>query len=166
MRFPPDIQKIEREKRLKKRQELRELASPLRIKRKMKPPVPTRPRTLLESMERSPAKSGEVSSKGSMEQANNPPNSMERRPEERGEASSSSSVVEMVQIEVATLENTSSMINQGLAIVVGNNSYALVADILQRDLRIEPGEASIWSRLDELGQIMAKLMIQRPVFGN
>jgi hypothetical protein len=76
---------------------------------------------------------------------------MERRPEERGEASSSSSVVEMVQIEVETLENTSSMINQGLAIVVGNNSYALVADILQRDLRIEPVEATIWSQLDELG---------------
>ena len=91
---------------------------------------------------------------------------MERRPEERGEASSSSSVVEMVQIEVSTVENTSSMINQGLAIVTGNNSYASVADILQRDLRIEPGEATIWSRLDELGQIMARLMIQRLVFGN
>ena len=72
----------------------------------------------------------------------------------------------MVQTEVATLENTSSMINQGLAIVVGNNSYASVEDILQRDLRIEPGEASIWSRLDELGRIMARLMIQRLVFGN
>ena len=98
MRFPPNIQKLEREKRLKKRQEIRELTSPLRIKRKMKPPVPTRPRTLLESMERGPAESGEVSSEGSTEQANNPSKSMERRPEERGEASSSSSMVEMVQI--------------------------------------------------------------------
>ena len=58
------------------------------------------------------------------------------------------------------------MINQGLAIVAGNNSYASVVDILQRDLRIESGEASIWSRLDELGRITAKLMIQRPIFGN
>ena len=65
----------------------------------------------------------------------------------------------MVQIEVATVENTSSMINQGLAIVTGNNSYASVANILQRDLRIEPSEATIWSRLDELGQITARLMI-------
>ena len=69
-----------------------------------------------------------------MEQPNNPPESMERRPEERGEASSSSSVVKMVQTEVATLENTSNMINQGLAIVLENNSYASVADILQREL--------------------------------
>lgn len=58
---------------------------------------------------------------------------MEWRLEEMGEALSSSSMVEMVQIEVATLENTSSMINQGLAIVTGNNSYASVANILQRD---------------------------------
>jgi hypothetical protein len=71
-----------------------------------------------------------------------------------------------VQTEVGTLENMSNMINQGLAIVMENNSYASVADILQRDLRIEPGEASIWSQLDELGRITAKLMIQRPVFGN
>ena len=54
-------------------------------------------------------------------------------------------MVDMVQTKVATLENMSSMINQGLAIVAGNNSYASVAYILQRDLRIEPGEASIWS---------------------
>ena len=52
MRFPPDIQNIEREKRLMKRQEICELTSPLKIKRKMKQPVPTRPRTLPESMEK------------------------------------------------------------------------------------------------------------------
>ena len=61
---------------------------------------------------------------------------MERRPGERGEASSSSSVVKMVQTEVVMMENMSSMINQGLAIVARNNSYASVADILQRDLQI------------------------------
>ena len=151
MRFPPDIRNLEREKILKKRQEIHELTSPLRIKRKMKPLVPTRPRTLPESMERRPMERGEVLSKISMEETNNPPESMERRPEERGEASSSSSVVGMVQIEAATLENTSSMINQGLVIVAGNNSYASVADILQRDLRIEPSEATIWSCLNEMG---------------
>ena len=85
-------------------------------------------------MERWPMESGEVSLEGLMKQPNNPPDSMERWPEERGEASSSSSVVEMAQIEVVTVENMSSMINQGLAIVAGNNSYASVADILQRDL--------------------------------
>ena len=42
MRFPPNIQKLEREKRLKKNEEIRELTSLLRIKRKMKPPVPTK----------------------------------------------------------------------------------------------------------------------------
>ena len=151
MRFPPDIQKLEREKRLKKRQEIRELTSPLRIKRRMKPPVPTRPRTLPKSMERRPKEKGEVSSEISTEEPNNPPESMERRPEERGEASSSSSAVGVVQIEAATLENTLSLINQGLEIITGNNSYASVADILQRDLRIEPGEATIWSQLDKLG---------------
>ena len=78
MRFPLDIQNLEREKRLKKQQEIRELASPLRMKRKMKPPVPTQPRTLLESMERRPTERGEVSSEGSTEQPNNPPESMER----------------------------------------------------------------------------------------
>ena len=57
----------------------------------------------------------------------------------------------MVQTKVVTLENTSNMINQGLAIVMANNSYASVVDILQRDLQIQLGEASIWSRLDELG---------------
>ena len=58
------------------------------------------------------------------------------------------------------------MINQGLSIVMGNNSYASVVDILQRDLRIELGEASIWSWLDELGRITGRLMIKRPIFGN
>ena len=55
-------------------------------------------------MERRPEEKGEVSSEISMEEPNEPPESMERRLEERGEASSSLSVVEMVQIEVATVE--------------------------------------------------------------
>ena len=67
MRFPPDIQKLEREKRMKKHEEMRELTSPLRIRRKIKPPVPTQPRTLPESMERRPVESGEVSSEDSTE---------------------------------------------------------------------------------------------------
>jgi hypothetical protein len=166
MRFAPDIQKLEREKRLEKRQEIRELTSPLRIKRRMKPPIPTRPRTLLESMERRPEEKGEVSLEISTEEPNDPSESMERRLEERGKASSSSSTVMMVQIEATTLENMSSMINEGIAIVMTNNTYASVVDILQRDLRIEHGEATIWNRLDELGRITARLMIQRLVFGN
>ena len=120
-------------------------------KKKNETTNPNQTKNLLESMERRPEEKGEVSSEISTEEPNDPPESMDRRLEERGEASSSSSMVEMVQIEVARMENTLSMINQGLAIVTGNNSYALVADILQRDLQIEPGEATIWSRLDELG---------------
>ena len=65
-------------------------------------------------------------------------------------------------------EITSGMLvqNQGLAIVMTNNTYVVVADILHRDLRIEPGEATVWSQLDEFGQITARMMIQRPLFGN
>ena len=117
----------------------------------MKPLFPTRLRTLPESMERQPEEKGEVLLEMSTKEPNDPIESMERRLEETGEASSSSSVVGMVQIEATTLEHKSSMINQGLAIVTGNNSYASVVDILQSDLRIEPSEATIWSRIDELG---------------
>lgn len=46
------------------------------------------------------------------------------------------------------------------------NAYSLVGSILQRDLRIELGEASIWIRLDVLGQISARMMIHRPLYGN
>lgn len=56
--------------------------------------------------------------------------------------------------------------NQGLAIVTTNNTHESIADILQRDPRIEPSEATIWSQLDEFGQITTRLMIQRPLFGN
>ena len=74
----------------------------------------------------------------------------------------------MVQTESAMSGITLGMLiqKQGLAIVTTNNTYASVAYILQRDLQIEPGEATIWSRLDEFGQITARLMIQRPLFGN
>ena len=104
-----------------------------------------------------------------MEEPKDLPESRESQPEEReGEASSSSSMVGMVQTESTMSEITSGMLiqNQGLAIVTTNNTYASVEDILQRDLWIEPGEATIWSRLDEFGQITARMMIQRQLFGN
>ena len=44
MSYLADIQKIEREKRQKKREEMRDIASPLKIKRKMKAHIPTRPK--------------------------------------------------------------------------------------------------------------------------
>ena len=110
-------------------------------------------------MERRPKEKGEVSSEISMKDPNDPPESMERWPKERGEASFNSSMVGMVQIESTMLENTSSMINQGLAIVTTNNTYASVENILQRDLQIDLGEATIWSQLDELGWITTRLMI-------
>ena len=78
MRFPPNIQKLEREKRLKKKQEICELTSPLRIKRTMKPLVLTKPITIPQSMERKPEKRGEVLLEISMEEPNDPPESMER----------------------------------------------------------------------------------------
>lgn len=56
--------------------------------------------------------------------------------------------------------------NQELAIPKVDNAYSSVGDILQRDIWIEPSEASIWSRLDALGQISARLMIHRPLYGN
>lgn len=147
---------------------MRELTSLLRIKRKMKPPVPTRAKDPPESRERRPKEKGEVSLKISMKEPKDPSELRERWLEEKGEASSSSSMVGMVQIEATSSESTSSMLiqNQGLAIVTTNNTYASVVDILQRDLRIEPGEATIWSRLDKLGWITAKMMIQRLVFGS
>ena len=155
MRFPLDIQKIKTEKRLKKREEMHELTSPLRIKRKMKPPVPTRREDLPESRESQPVeRKGEVSSEISTEEPKDLPESRESRPEERkGEASLSSSAVGMVQTESTISEITSSMIvqNQGLAIITTNNTYASVIDILQRGLWIKHGEATIWSRLDEFG---------------
>ena len=51
MRYPTDIQKIEREKRQKKHEEMRDIASPLKIKRKMKEHIPTRPKDLPELRE-------------------------------------------------------------------------------------------------------------------
>ena len=136
MRFPPDIQKLEREKTLKNQEELHELTSPLRIKRKMKPPVPTRPKDLPELRERKPEEKGEVLSDILTEEPKDPPELKERRLEEKGEASSSLSVVKMVQIELVMSESTSSMLiqNQGLAVVMANNTNASVAYILQRDL--------------------------------
>jgi hypothetical protein len=68
MWYPPDIQMIEREKRQKKREEMRDIASPLIIKRKMKPPILTRPKDLLELRESRPVeRKGEVLSKNSTE---------------------------------------------------------------------------------------------------
>ena len=78
-----------------------EITSPLRIKRKMKPPVPTKPKDLPKSREIRPVeRKGEVSSEISMEELKYLPDLRESRPEERkGEASSSSSTVRMVKIE-------------------------------------------------------------------
>lgn len=60
---------------------------------------------------------------------------------------SSSSVVGVVQIESTTSEIMLDMIvkNQELAIAAADNAYSSVGNILQRDLWIEPGEATIWS---------------------
>ena len=49
MRYPIDIHKIEREKRQKKNEEMCEIASLLKIKRKMKSHILTKPKDLPES---------------------------------------------------------------------------------------------------------------------
>ena len=91
---------------------MREITSPLRMKRKMKPPVLTRPKDLPKSRESRPVeRKGEVSSEISREEPKELPESRESRPEERkGEASSSSSTVGLVQIESVTSKITSRMI--------------------------------------------------------
>ena len=66
MRYPPNIQKVEREKRQKKSEEIHDIESPLRIIRKMKPPISTKPKGLLESREsRLVERKGEVMSENS-----------------------------------------------------------------------------------------------------
>ena len=63
MRYPTDIQKIEGEKRQKKREEMCEIASPLKLKRKTKSHILTRPKYLPESREIQPhERKGEVMS--------------------------------------------------------------------------------------------------------
>ena len=141
MRYPTDIQKIEREKRQKKREEMCEIASLLKIKKKMKPHIPTRLKDLFESRE--------------------------SRPEERkDEASSSSFAVEVIQIETTASKILLNILvkNQEHAITIADNAYSSVGGILQRGLRIELGEASIWSQLDALGRISFKLMIHIPLW--
>ena len=54
MMYPTDIQKIEREKRQKKRKEIRDIASQLKIKKKMTSHIPTRPKGLPELRESRP----------------------------------------------------------------------------------------------------------------
>ena len=68
MRYPTDIQKIEREKRKKKCEAIREIASPLKIKRKMKSHIWTRPKDLPELRESRPIeRKGEVQSENSID---------------------------------------------------------------------------------------------------
>ena len=76
-------------------------------------------------------------------------------------------MVRVVQIESMTSYILSDIIvqNQELAITTTDNAYLLVGNILQRDLQIKPGEASIWSRLDALGQIRTRMMIHKPLYG-
>ena len=62
-------------------------------------------------------------------------------------------LIQNQELEIATIANSMS-------------TYSFVGSVLQRYLRIEPGEASIWSQLDVLGQISTKLMIHRPLYGN
>ena len=90
MRYPTDIQKIKREKRQKKREEMREIASPLNIKRKMKAHIPTRPKDLPESRESWPVeRKGEVLSENLTNMPKDLSESRESQPEERKDESSS-----------------------------------------------------------------------------
>ena len=80
------------------------------------------------------------------------------------------SAIEAIQTEMTASEILLNIVlqNQELEIAIAANpmsAYSSVGTILQRDLLIEPGEASIWSRLDALGQFSARLMIHRPLYG-
>ena len=134
MRYPTNIQKIEREKRWKKREEMCNIASPLKIKRKMKSHISTRPKDLPEWRESQPVeRKGEVMSKNSTDVPKDLFESRESRLEERkDEASSSSSTVGVVQIEMTTSKNLSNILvqNQELAIAIANNAYSSVGNIL------------------------------------
>ena len=98
MRYPTDIQKIKREKRKKKHEEMHEIASPLKIKRKMKSHILTRPKDLPKSRESQlDERKGEVLSKNSIDAPKDISKLRESRPEERkDEASLSSSVVGVI----------------------------------------------------------------------
>ena len=128
---------------------MHDIASPLKIKRKMKPPILTRPKDLLESRESQRVeRKGEVLSKNSTEAPKDLSESREIQSEERkDDASSSLSVVVVIQIETTTSKIMSDVIvhNQDVAIATIDNAYSLVGNILQRDLQIELGEATIWS---------------------
>ena len=112
---------------------MRDIASPLRIKRKMKPLIPTRPKDLPKSRESWLVESkGEVLSESWTEAPKDLSESRGSRPEERkDEASSSSSVVGVVEIEPTTSEAMSDIIvqNQELAITTANNMYSSVGGI-------------------------------------
>ena len=106
MRYPTDIHKIEREKRQKKCEELREIASPLKSKRKMKSHDLTRPKDLPESREsQTDERKGEALSEDSTIMPKYLSESRESHPKEReDEASSSSSVVRVIQTEMIASE--------------------------------------------------------------
>ena len=140
---------------------MRDIASPLKIKRKMKADISTKPKYLPESRKsRLDERKDEVMSKDSIDVPKVLSDSRESRPKEgNDEASSSSSMVGVIQTKMTTSEILSNIVlqNQELAITTTSNSmsaYSPVGSILQRYLWIEPGEASIWSRLDALGQIV------------
>ena len=121
----------------------------------MKPPVLTKTKDLPKSRESwLVERKGEVLFLNSTEAPKDLSKSRESQPEERKEeASSSSSIVGVVKIEPTTSEIMSNIIvqNQELAIAIVDNMYSSIGDILQRDLQIDHGEVSIWSRLDALG---------------
>ena len=59
--------------------------------------------------------------------------------------------------------------NQELAITSSTNHVTIcpsVRHILERELQVGPREESIWSRIDDLGQVTARLIINRPLYGN
>lgn len=113
---------------------MREIASPLKIKRKMKAHIPTRPKELPESRESWPVeRKGEVMSENSTEAPWDPSESRESQLEERkDEASSSSSAVRVVEIEMTTSEIMSNIIvqNQEIAIATAYNTYSSLGNIL------------------------------------
>jgi len=138
-----DIQKLEREKRLKRREEMKVKSSPLQKKRNM------------------PAKKGE--------RPIDPQPASEGRPCQRevevpiiteapqmGEAVSEALPLALVQSNgIGNVQSVSSFLQS-----------PVVQFILENEMHIRPGQVSIWSQINDWGIVERRIQIERPLQGN
>ena len=115
-----------------------EIASPLKMKRKMKSHISARPKDLPKSMKSWPdERKGEVLSENLTDVPKDLSELRESWPKEtKDDASSSSSAVGVIQIETRVSQILSNILvqNQELAMATVANAYSSLWSILQRDL--------------------------------